>query len=213
MHQRHVRGVSPDQPSGTTTHVDATAQPIARNLHRWRTARGITRTALAERAGVAKSTVSLIERGHGNPSIGTVCALAGALGVPVASLFQDDPAADELTVVRAGDSQPLALEETGADNGLTIRHLLTRPGGDLLEIYTLELTAGAVRNAGAHTRGLFEHLTITAGTVEVASKSFRVLVGEGDLVSFRADRPHSYRAVDGPARLVSVHEYPKGNGG
>lgn len=191
----------------------AAVQPIARNLHRWRTARAITRTALAERAGIAKSTVSLIERGVGNPSINTVYALAEALGVPVASMFHDEPSADELIVVRAGDSPPVALEETGPGAGLTIRHLLTRPGGDLLEIYTLELQAGAVHNAGGHTRGLFEHLTITAGTVEVTSEFFREVVGEGDLVSFRADRPHSYRALDGPAKLVSVHEYPRGNGG
>ena len=41
----------------------------------------MTLSALAARAGVAKSTVSLIERGQGNPSIDTVWALASALGV------------------------------------------------------------------------------------------------------------------------------------
>jgi hypothetical protein len=28
------------------------------------------------------------------------------------------------------------------------------------------------------------------------------------LDSFRADRPHTYRVIEGPVRLVSVHEYP-----
>jgi hypothetical protein len=31
----------------------------------------------------------------------------------------------------------------------------------------------------------------------------------GDLISFRADRTHSYRVLDGPVRLISVHEYPQ----
>src|ERR1022692_2726565 len=72
-------------PCGTTSRVPGAVQPIARNLRRWRMTREMTLSALAEQAGVAKSTVSLIERGQGNPSIDTVWALAAALGVPFAS--------------------------------------------------------------------------------------------------------------------------------
>jgi len=35
------------------------------------------------------------------------------------------------------------------------------------------------------------------------------VLNEGDLISFRADRPHTYRVLKGPVRLVSVHEYPQ----
>jgi transcriptional regulator with XRE-family HTH domain len=174
-------------------------------------ARELTLTALAQQAGVAKSTVSLIERGQGNPSIDTVWALASALRVPFASLFHDDrPPAGEVTVVRADDTSVIAVDPAGLPlGGLVARHLLTRPGGDLIEIYTLALAVGAVRHSEAHASGLFEHLTITAGTVEVSSASFREVIGQGDLISFRADRPHTYRVIDGPATIVSVHEYPK----
>jgi transcriptional regulator with XRE-family HTH domain len=173
--------------------------------------REITLSALAEQAGVAKSTVSLIERGLGNPSIDTVWALASALGVPVASLFHDEPPADDMSVVRADDASVVAVDEAGleAANGLVIRRLLTRTGGALIEIYTLVLEEGAVRHAKAHVRGLFEHLTVAAGTVEISAESFSEVVSQGDLISFRADRPHSYRVIEGPVRLVSVHEYPQ----
>ena len=170
----------------------------------------MTLSALAEQAGVAKSTVSLIERGQGNPSIDTVWALAAALGVPFASLFHDEPPTDDVTVVRAANAALVAVEKAGLETvGLVTRHLLTRTGGSLIEIYTLELEAGALRHSEAHVSGLFEHLTIMAGTVEVSSESFSEIVGEGDLISFRADRPHTYRVIDGPVRLVSVHEYPE----
>jgi transcriptional regulator with XRE-family HTH domain len=171
----------------------------------------MTLSALAEQAGVAKSTVSLIERGQGNPSIDTVWALASALGVPFASLFHDEPPADDVTVVRADDdASVVGVDQAGLEtDGLVIRHLLTRTGGDLIEIYTLALDEGAVRHAGAHVSGLFEHLTITSGTVEISTASFCEVVGAGDLISFRADRPHTYRVIDGPVRLVSVHEYPR----
>lgn len=173
----------------------------------------MTLSALAEQAGVAKSTVSLIERGQGNPSIDTVWALAAALGVPFASLFHDERAQDDVTVVRADDASLVAVDPAGLESeGLIIRHLLTRPGGDLIEIYTLELDEGAVRHSGAHVSGLFEHLTIMAGVVEISTSGFSEVVRAGDLISFRADRPHTYRVVEGPVRLVSVHEYPKPGG-
>jgi transcriptional regulator with XRE-family HTH domain len=170
----------------------------------------MTLTALAEHAGVAKSTVSLIERGQGNPSIETVWALASALGVPFASLFHEEPPTEDMSVVRECEAPVVAVDQAGLEtDGMIVRHLLTRTGGDLFEIYTLVLDEGAVRHAGAHVSGLFEHITVASGTVEVSTDAFREVIGQGDLISFRTDRPHSYRVIEGPVRLVSVHEYPK----
>lgn len=190
--------------------MDAAVLPIARNLRRWRETRGMTLSGLAEQAGVAKSTVSLIERGQGNPSIDTVWALAAALGVPFASLFHDESPPDDVLVVREDDVAVVAIDQAGLEtDGLVIRHMLSRAGGALIEIYTLLLEEGAVRHADAHVSGLFEHITVATGTVEISGETFSEVVGQGDLISFRADRPHSYRVIEGPVRLVSVHEYPK----
>jgi XRE family transcriptional regulator, regulator of sulfur utilization len=190
--------------------VERAAQPIARNLRRWRMTREMTLSALAEQAGVAKSTVSLIERGQGNPSIDTVGALASALGVPFASLFHEDSPDREVLVVRERDGSVIPVEEPGQPSDvLVVRHMLTRTGGSLIEIYTLVLEDGAVRHANAHVSGLLEHVTVALGTVEIATDSFSETISQGDLISFRADRPHSYTAVNGRARLVSVHEYPR----
>jgi XRE family transcriptional regulator, regulator of sulfur utilization len=190
--------------------VEGAVQPIARNLRRWRMTREMTLSALAEQAGVAKSTVSLIERGQGNPSIDTVWALAAALGVPFASLFHDESPTDDVLVVREDDGAVVAVDQAGLDgDGMVIRHMLTRPGGSLVEVYTLVLDKGAVRHAEAHVSGLFEHITVSTGKVEISSETFREVLSQGDLISFRADRPHSYRVMEGPVRLVSVHEYPQ----
>jgi len=170
----------------------------------------MTLSALAEQAGVAKSTVSLIERGQGNPSIDTVWALASALGVPFTSLFHDEPPADDVSVVREDDGSVIAIEDAGLEaEGLVARHMLTRSGGALIEIYTLVFDEGAVRHASGHISGLFEHIAVATGSIEISSDSFKEVLNEGDLISFRADRPHSYRVLKGPVRLVSVHEYPQ----
>src|SRR4029077_11631998 len=146
--------VSSDMPTEScdrTTAVQGAVQPIARNLRRWRTMRDMTLSALAEQAGIAKSTVSLIERGQGNPSIDTVWALAAALGVPFASLFHDESPADDVSVVREHDGSVIAVDQAElAGDGLVIRHMLTRTGGALIEIYTLVLDDGAIRHADGH---------------------------------------------------------------
>jgi transcriptional regulator with XRE-family HTH domain len=170
----------------------------------------MTLSALAERAGLAKSTVSLIERGQGNPSIDTLWALASALGVPFASLFHDEPPADDVLVVREDAGSIIVVDQAGLPTeGLVVRHMLTRTGGSLMEIYTLSLEEGAVRHAAGHVAGLFEHITVVAGTVEICTGTFSEVLEPGDLISFRADRPHTYKVIHGPVRLVSVHEYPQ----
>lgn len=56
-----------------------------------RISEGLTQAALAERAGVARETVSRVEGGHA-PNLRTAWALARALGWPVDALF---PQADD----------------------------------------------------------------------------------------------------------------------
>jgi transcriptional regulator with XRE-family HTH domain len=54
-----------------------------------REARGWSQEWLAEVAGVHRTYVSSLERGHRNVSIEIIVRLADALGVPAASLFQE----------------------------------------------------------------------------------------------------------------------------
>ena len=60
---------------------------IAAALRRERDRAGISQTELARRAGLAKSTLSQLEAGPGNPSIETLWALGVALGVPFSRLI------------------------------------------------------------------------------------------------------------------------------
>ncbi len=71
------------------------------NVLRIRQARRLTQEHLAERAGVHRTQITLIERGRRQPGIETVIRIAGALEVPVESLFEGirwDAGATELVV-------------------------------------------------------------------------------------------------------------------
>lgn len=54
-----------------------------------RKAKGWSQEAFADRCGYARSYMSRIERGKGNPSLDTIQALAVALRVPVRELFDE----------------------------------------------------------------------------------------------------------------------------
>ncbi len=72
-------------------------------IREFRDLRGMTARDLAARAGVSAGMVSRIENGQVSPSLGILEGLAGALEVPVASLFSNAgaPIAD-FTHVRKG---------------------------------------------------------------------------------------------------------------
>src|SRR5215813_576417 len=74
---------------------------IAASLKRERERAGLSLTEVARRAGIAKSTLSQLESGTGNPSVETLWALGVALGVPFSQLVE--PPAPQIRVVRAGE--------------------------------------------------------------------------------------------------------------
>lgn len=66
-------------------------ESIGPRLRRVRRAQDITQDALAERTGVAVSTIVRIEKGQVTPQIETVFKIAEALGIdPKALAFGDD---------------------------------------------------------------------------------------------------------------------------
>ena len=62
---------------------------LARNVRRIRLARGMTQERLSHESGVMQSHLSEIEAGKRNATVDLVGAVALALGVPVAMLFDE----------------------------------------------------------------------------------------------------------------------------
>lgn len=166
-------------------------------------------SALAAQAGVAKSTVSLIERGRGNPSLDTISSLASALEVPFAALLREESTLAEVSVVREGQARLIALGPDDEQEGVLVRHLLTRASPGSIELYSLRLQPGATRRSEGHAGGTFMHISVTQGSVEIAGEGFSEVLGGGDLISFRADRPHTCTVLEGPAGLLCIREHPR----
>lgn len=70
--------------------MDDITSRLARRVRALRDASGFSLEALAERSGVSRSAISLIERGQSSPTAVVLDRLAAALGVTLASLFEND---------------------------------------------------------------------------------------------------------------------------
>ena len=87
--------------SGTVPEVADVMGPVAANLRRIRTARGLSLNELARQSSVAKATLAQLEAGRGNPTVSTLMSLATHLGVMLTDLITPQAAA-VVQVTRAG---------------------------------------------------------------------------------------------------------------
>ncbi|MCC7345992.1 MAG: helix-turn-helix transcriptional regulator, partial [Variibacter sp.] len=76
---------------------------LATRLRGLRAAQALTLDALAERSGVSRSMISLIERGESSPTASVLHRLATGLGVTLAALFAEEARPDAAPVARRAD--------------------------------------------------------------------------------------------------------------
>lgn len=180
-------------------------QAVGINLRRWRERRALSLSVLARTSGIGKATLSELERGRGNPSLETLWALANALHVPFAALFEDDQPADDVRLVRYGEAPVIA-----SSSGFVSRHILSRDHAGRFEVYAMELAEGRARRARGHGGTLTEHVVVMAGRARVGPDGeAAAILDEHDAISFRTSGAHRYEALDGPAHLLIIHEYPE----
>jgi transcriptional regulator with XRE-family HTH domain len=174
---------------------------IAAALRHERERVGVSIAELARRAGVAKSTLSQLEAGTGNPSIETLWSLGVALGVPFSRLVE--PPAPSIRVIRAGEGPRFS-----ADRAAFAATLLAAGAPYVRrDLYVMELEPGKAREAEAHLPGSVEHVVVAAGRMAVGPATAPVELGPGDYLSFPGDVPHHYHALEPGTWAVLLMEH------
>jgi transcriptional regulator with XRE-family HTH domain len=191
-----------DSLSSEMESVDTFVRAVASNVRALRMDAGLTLNDLATAAGLGKSTLAQLESGKANPSVETLWAIAAALRVPFARLVEEERTA--LRVVRASDVPPMHSAEAPGWAG---RLLAASHGRGTFDLYTLDLDEATVRHADPHHTGVVEHLIVVVGRLRVGPETGPVELAGGDLVTFAADVPHVYEALE-TTHCVLLMAYP-----
>ena len=173
---------------------------IARAIQRERQRVGLSLSALASNAGLAKSTLSQLEAGKGNPSIETLWVIAEALDIPFSSLFEVSK--PDVSLVRAGEGLTLSADKASFQTTLLANCL----PGTRRDIYRADLEPDAPRQSPAHPMGTIEHALICTGQARIGPLEAVETLNPGDYYRYPADRPHVYEALQPGTQMVVVME-------
>jgi transcriptional regulator with XRE-family HTH domain len=164
---------------------------LAARLRALRLEKGLTLDGLAERTGVSRSMISLIERSESSPTAVILDRLAAGLGVTLASLFaaQESPRASP--VARRADQRTWRDPESGY-----VRRNLSAPGfPSPIELVEVVLPAGArvAYDTGHRAAGVSQQIWIIEGGIELTLGDETFRLAAGDCLSMSLDRPTVFR--------------------
>lgn len=179
----------------------APMKAIARSLRHYRERADLSQAEVARRAGIAKSTLSQLESGTGNPSVETLWALSVALDTPFADLV--DAPRPTVRIIRAGEGPEVPSER--ANYRATV--VSASPPHTRRDIYRVTAEPGVPRESEPHMPGVIEHVIVSTGRALVGPAGAPAELGPGDYICYPGDEPHVFDALEPGTSAVLVSEH------
>jgi transcriptional regulator with XRE-family HTH domain len=177
---------------------------------------GLSQRQLAERAGLSPGMLCLIERGEANPSVQSLLGLAEALGLPLASFF-DEPSDSATTVEDTpGSSSSCRRAILPAEmrpvlelaSGITWSRLTPGPEASI-EFREVRYEPGACSSPKPMQHAGREWGLVLEGELRLELGPERLLLRPGDSVVFDSHVPHrTLNTGTAPMRAVWVNFHP-----
>ncbi len=171
--QAPAAGLQPDQslldkPSLAT---------LGRHIQQLRLTRGVSLSQLAADAGIAKSNLSRLEQGDGNPTLDTLWRLSLQLQVPFGNLITP-------------------LGSPVGELGVQVRLLDQGKDQPPVDAYWMSIAPNTQRLAEPHAPGTVERITLISGTLTVGNAHATATLRAGDSHQFAADVAHLYQSAE-----------------
>lgn len=177
-------------------------QRIANRVKALRAGQNMTLDALASKSNVSRSMISLIERGESSPTAVVLEKIATGLGVPLASLFEDDDAPAD-PVSRAASRASWRDPQSGY-----IRRNISPPNyPSPIQIVEVEMPAGAkvAYESGTRERAVHQQIWIQEGLLEITVGRVTHRLEKDDCLAMQLDEPTTFRnRTRKPTRYVVV---------
>jgi transcriptional regulator with XRE-family HTH domain len=202
-----MRMTEQHDPSGALT-TDEVCRVISERVRELRLDLGLTMERLAEDAGLSLGMLSKIENGQTSPSLGSLTALANAVGVPLTAFFRGLDEEQDAIVVKAGE-------------GLNITHKGDGPGrsyqdlgalrGPLREIEPVLVTI----TRPDEVFPLFQHagvefIYMVDGVMEYGYGSKHYVLERGDTMQLHGEVAHGpTRLIKLPIQFLSLKVHPR----
>jgi transcriptional regulator with XRE-family HTH domain len=163
---------------------------LAGRIRSLRQARALTLDGLAERSGVSRSMISLIERGESSPTANILDRLAAGLGVSLASLFATEPRADATPLARRG-TQPVWRDP---ETGYVRRNLSAPSWRSSIELVEVELPAGArvAYDTATRSPALDQQVWVLEGELRIVAGDAMHELAAGDCLAMTVDGPTAF---------------------
>lgn len=182
---------------------------IAQRIHELRAAQGLSLDAMAERCGVSRSNISLIERGQSSPTATVLDKLSAGLGVTVASLFEPpaQPAAPPSPMARVA-AQPVWADPASG----YLRRNVSPPVDTPIQLVDVVFPARqrVAYDTGPRPAETHQQVWMIEGEMDLRVGDAQWHLQRGDCLAMRLDRPIVYEnPTDQPARyLVALVTLP-----
>ena len=175
-----------DQDPNARSQTDIGAD-IGARLHQLRVAQGLSQRELARRAGVANATISQIESGGSNPSVGALKRILDGLSMDLAGFFTFDLGTDERHFYKASDLLEIGKDKNSyrlvaadrPEKAIQMLHETLMPGADTGKI----LLSHQGEECGI----------VLSGSLEVIVGETRQVLRQGDAWYFDSTIPHRFR--------------------
>lgn len=174
---------------------------LAARLRALRAERGLTLDGLAERSGVSRSMISLVERGESSPTANVLDRLAAGLGTTLASLLAEGERGDASPLARRADQPSWRDPGTGY-----LRRNLSPPGfPSPIELVEVVVPPGArvAYDAVPRMAAVHQQVFVIEGGIRLSVGEDAHDLAEGDCLAMRLDRPIVFHnPADRPARYL-----------
>jgi transcriptional regulator with XRE-family HTH domain len=189
--------------SSTDVESSDVGDRIAARVRELRTDRGDTLDTLAERSGVSRSAISLIERAASSPTAVVLERLATALDVPLASLFDAPGDPEPARPVARRATQPRWRDP---ESGYQRRNVSPPGWPSPIRIVEVEVPAGATvaYETAEREPTIHQQVWVLSGQIEVTWGDDVHVLDTGDCLAMRLDRPVGFRNRTGRRARYAV---------
>ena len=185
----------------------APAREVGAAARRLREGQALTLAEVAQQASISTAMLSRLETGAVSPSLETLVALAGALGITPAALLQN-VGEDDGNAQHVSAGQGLQVVRRGTRRGHTY-HLLAAQRGPskVFEPFLVTLTDRSEVFPGFQHPGI-EFIYILSGIIHYRHGRQIYVLHPGDSLTFRGAVPHGPEKLHKvPIRMLSIIVY------